>query len=69
MKIFKILIEGFNVAKLKELYEVMYSLDERNIKYTSWQSIKLIEANPKHQGLLKFRLKFLKKQIICLLKD
>lgn len=40
----KILIEGFNVAKLKELYEVLYPLNERNTKYTSWQSIKLIEA-------------------------
>lgn len=40
----KILIEGFNVAKLKELYEVLYPSTERNTKYTSWQSIKLIEA-------------------------
>jgi len=40
----KILIEGFNVAKLKELYEILYTSDERNKKYNSWQSIKLIEA-------------------------
>lgn len=40
----KILIEGFNVAKLKELYEVLYPSAERNTNYTSWQSIKLIEA-------------------------
>ena len=42
MKIFKILIEGFIVEKLKELYEVMYSSDERNIKYTSWQASKVV---------------------------
>ena len=40
----KILIEGFNIVKLKELYEEIYSPDERDKKYTNWKSIKLIEA-------------------------
>lgn len=40
----KILIEGFDVSKMKELYEVMYSSNERDKSYTSWKSIKLIEA-------------------------
>lgn len=40
----KILIEGFNVNELRKLYEVLYDPSERNAKYTSWQSIKLLEA-------------------------
>lgn len=40
----KILIEGFNVSEMRKLYEVLYDSSERNAKYTSWQSIKLIEA-------------------------
>lgn len=40
----KTLIEGFNITKLRELYEVLYPTVERDTKYTSWQSIKLIEA-------------------------
>ena len=40
----KILVEGFNVGEMRKLYEALYSSVERNAKYTSWQSIKLIEA-------------------------
>lgn len=40
----KILIEGFNVAKMRDLYEALFPSIERNAKYISWQSIKLIEA-------------------------
>lgn len=40
----KILIEGFDVSKLRLLYETMYESNERNSNYTKWQSIKLIEA-------------------------
>lgn len=40
----KILVEGFNVNELRKLYEVLYDPFERNAKYTSWQSIKLLEA-------------------------
>ncbi len=40
----KILVEGFNVNEMRKLYEVLYDSSERNVKYTSWQSIKLIEA-------------------------
>ncbi|WP_337393564.1 hypothetical protein [Phascolarctobacterium succinatutens] len=40
----KILVEGFNVSEMRKLYEALYTSSERNTKYTSWQSIKLIEA-------------------------
>lgn len=40
----KILIEGFNVDKMRELYELLYDVSERDGKYTSWKSIKLIES-------------------------
>lgn len=40
----KILVEGFNVSEMRKLYELLYDYSERNAKYTSWQSIKLIEA-------------------------
>ena len=40
----KILVEGFNVSEMRKLYELLYDSSERNAKYTSWQSIKLIEA-------------------------
>lgn len=29
---------------MRKLYEALYDSSERNAKYTSWQSIKLIEA-------------------------
>lgn len=40
----KILVEGFNVSEMRKLYEALYASSERNAKYTSWQSIKLLEA-------------------------
>lgn len=40
----KILVEGFNVGEMRKLYEALYSSSERNAKYTSWQSIKMIES-------------------------
>lgn len=40
----KILVEGFNASKMRKLYEALYASSERNAKYTSWQSIKLIGA-------------------------
>ena len=40
----KILVEGFNDSEMRKLYEALYASSERNAKYTSWQSIKLIEA-------------------------
>lgn len=40
----KILIEGFNISQMRNLYEVLYAETERDKKYQKWQSIKLIEA-------------------------
>lgn len=40
----KILVEGFNIDQMRKLYELLYDVSERDGKYTSWQSIKLIEA-------------------------
>jgi len=40
----KTLVEGFNVSEMRKLYELLYDSSERNAKYISWQSIKLIEA-------------------------
>lgn len=40
----KILIEGFNISQMRNLYEVLYAETKRDKKYQKWQSIKLIEA-------------------------
>lgn len=40
----KVLVEGFNVKALKELYEKLYSEDERTTGYQNWASIKFLEA-------------------------
>lgn len=40
----KILVKWFNVSEMRKLYEELYTSSERNTKYTSWQTIKLIEA-------------------------
>lgn len=45
----KVLVEGFNVGQLRVLYEILYSESERDTKYKSWQSIRLIK-----EILLKF---------------
>ena len=43
------LVEGFNVGGLRELYEALYSENERDAQYGKWQSIRLIK-----EILLKF---------------
>ena len=45
----KVLVEGFNVGRLRELYEALYSENERDAQYGKWQSIRLIK-----EILLKF---------------
>lgn len=45
----KVLVEGFDVGQLRVLYEILYSESERDSKYKSWQSIRLIK-----EILLKF---------------
>ncbi len=40
----KILVEGFNIVQMRKLYELLYTSSERDEKYTTWKSIKLIEA-------------------------
>lgn len=45
----KVLVEGFNVGRLRELYEALYSENERDAQYGRWQSIRLIK-----EILLKF---------------
>lgn len=40
----KVLVEGFNVKALKELYEKLYSEDERTAGYKDWASIKFLES-------------------------
>lgn len=44
MPTIRFLLKGFNVSEMRKLYELLYDSSERNAKYTSWQSIKLIEA-------------------------
>lgn len=39
----KILVEGFSVAELRKLYELLYPESERNAEYRKWQSIRLIK--------------------------
>lgn len=45
----KVLVEGFNAGRLRELYEALYSENERDAQYGKWQSIRLIK-----EILLKF---------------
>lgn len=40
----KILIEGFNIDKMRDLYEILYSEQERDRQYRNWKSIKMIQA-------------------------
>jgi len=45
----KVLVEGFNVEQLRQLYEVLYTELKRDKQYKKWQSIRLIK-----EVLLKF---------------
>lgn len=40
----KILIEGFSIDKMRDLYEILYSEPERDRRYRNWKSIKMIQA-------------------------
>lgn len=40
----KILIEGFSIDKMRDLYEILYSEPERDRQYRNWKSIKMIQA-------------------------
>ena len=37
------LVEGFDVGQLRELYKTLYTESERDAQYERWQSIRLIK--------------------------
>ena len=39
----KVLVEGFDVGQLRELYKTLYTESERDAQYEEWQSIRLIK--------------------------
>lgn len=39
----KVLVEGFDVGQLRELYKTLYTESERDAQYERWQSIRLIK--------------------------